>query len=59
MTEHVVKDIGLFDVIELMRLADEVAGGKAAIGQVFEKDLVGHQPRHRHNLPAGALQQQV
>ena len=44
VAEHVVEDVGLFQVVEFVRLADEVAGREAAVGEVVEEHLVGHQP---------------
>ena len=37
VAEHVVEDIGLLDVIELLRLSDPVAGGKTARREMREK----------------------
>ena len=59
MAEHVVEHVGLFQVVELIGAPDELAGRKAALRQVFEKDLVRHQTGHRDDLPAGAWQQHI
>ncbi len=52
MAEHVVEDVRLLDIVELVGAADELAGGKAAVGEMVEEDLVGHQRRHRDHAPA-------
>ena len=52
MAEHVVKDVGLFDVVELVGAADELARGKTPVGQMIEEDRIRHQRRHRHDAPA-------
>ncbi len=52
MAEHVVKDVRLLDVLDLLRLADPEAGGKAAVGEQLEEHEVRHEARHRHDLPA-------
>ena len=57
MPEHVVEHIGFPQVIELVRTADEVACDEAAVGHMVEEHVVGHQPRHRHHLPAGQRRQ--
>ena len=57
MAEHVVEDVGLLQIVELVGPADEIAGDEAAVGEMIEEHLVGHQPRHRHHLPAGGLHQ--
>ena len=59
MAKDVVKHVGFLQIIELMRLADEMAGRETPVGQVFKKNLVGHQAGHGHQLPAGALHQDV
>ncbi|MEI9992572.1 MAG: hypothetical protein WDM86_21390 [Rhizomicrobium sp.] len=55
MAEHVVEDVRLLDIVELVGAPDELAGGKAAVGEVVEEDLVGHQRRHGDDAPAGQL----
>ena len=40
-----------------MRLADELPGRKAPVCEVIKENVVWHQARHRHHLPAGARQQ--
>lgn len=59
MAEDVVEHIGLFQVVELVGLADEEARWKSTVGQVIEEHVVGHQARHRHHLPAGVLVQHL
>ena len=59
MAKHVVEDIRHLQVIQLLRPADELPGREAPVRQVLKKHLVGHQPRHRHHLPAGVLRQHV
>jgi hypothetical protein len=59
VAEHIVEHVGLLDVVELRGLADELPGGKTAVRQMLEEHFVGHQARHRHHLPAGALAQHV
>ncbi|MCY1543124.1 hypothetical protein D9M68_789190 [compost metagenome] len=59
VAEHVVEHVGLFEVVQLVRLADEVARREAAVGQVVEEHVVGHQARHGHHLPAGARHQHL
>ena len=53
MAEHVVEDVGLLQVVELVRLADEAARREAPVGQVVEEDVVGHETRNGHHRPAG------
>jgi hypothetical protein len=57
--EDVVEDVRLLEVVELVRLADEVAGREAPVREVLEEHFVGHQPRHGDDLPSGALHQDV
>ena len=52
MAEHIVKDIRLLQIIELVRAANEIAGHETPIGQMIEEHIVRYQPRHRHDLPA-------
>ena len=59
VAEHVVEDVRLLEVVELVRLADEVAGREAPVREVLEEHVVGHQARHGDDLPAGALHQDV
>jgi hypothetical protein len=47
-----MEDVGLFQIVELVRPADELPGGEAAVGQVAEEHVVRHQARHRHHAPA-------
>ncbi len=53
VAEHIVEDVRLFQVIQLVGAADEAAGREAPVGQVIEEHLVGHQARHRDHAPAG------
>src|SRR5690606_5221866 len=53
VAEHIVEDVRLLQVVQLIRLADELARDEAAVGQVVEDDLVRHQPRHADHGPAG------
>ncbi len=59
MAEHVVEAVRLLQVIQLLGLAHPPAGREAPVGQMLEEDLVGHQARHRHHLPAGGGHQLV
>ncbi len=52
MAEHVVEDVGLLQIIELVAPADEIARDEAAVGEMLEEHLVGHQPGHGDHLPA-------
>ena len=53
MTEDVVKDVGLLQVVELVGLAHEGPGREAAVGQVLEEHLVGDQAWRGDHGPAG------
>ena len=55
MAEQVVKNVRFLQIVELARLADELAGGEAAIGHVLEEDVVGHHAGHGDDAPAGLL----
>ena len=57
MAEHVVKHVRFLQIIQLVRLADEIARRKAPVGKMIEKHRIGHQARHRHHLPAGQRHQ--
>src|SRR4051812_3442285 len=59
VAEHIVEHVGLFDVVELTGVADELAGGEAPVGEMLEEHLVRDQARHGHDLPAGALAEHV
>ena len=59
MAEDVVEDIGLFDVVELVGAADELAGRKAPVGEVIEEDVVRHERGHSDDAPTGQLLQVV
>ena len=51
--EQVVEDVGLDDVVELLRRANPVGDRKLAVGQQGEERHLGDQPWHGHQLPAG------
>ena len=53
MPEHVVEDVRLLNIFQLLRLANEVASRKTAIGEVVEKDIVRDQAGNGDNPPAG------
>jgi len=53
MPEHVVEDVRLLDIVEAVGGPDEIARRKAPVGEMLEEDVVGHQARHRDDLPAG------
>lgn len=57
MAEHVVENVRLLQIVELIAPADEVARNETTIGEVIEEHVVGHEAGHRHNLPAGRLHQ--
>jgi len=44
MAEQIMEDIRLLDVIELIRLANEIAGGEAAVGKVPKNTSSGTSP---------------
>lgn len=52
MADHVVKDVRLFEIVHLVRPADETRRREAPIGQMREEHGVGHQARHRNQAPA-------
>ena len=45
VAEHVVEDIRFLQIIELVRLANEVARNEAPVGQMVEKHIVRYQSR--------------
>lgn len=53
MAKDVMENIGLFDIVELMALADEIARGKAAVSQMVKEGVVRNQAGDRNYLPAG------
>ena len=57
MAKHVVKNVRLLQVIEVLRGADEIPGRETAVGQMVEKHIFRHQARHGNNLPAGEPEQ--
>jgi hypothetical protein len=44
MAEHVVKDVRLLEIIELVGPADEITGDEAAVGEMVEKASSGISP---------------
>ena len=52
MAEDVVEYVRLLQIVELLRGSDEVAGGKAAVGEVGEEHVVWHEAWHGDHLPA-------
>ncbi|MNO81633.1 hypothetical protein D3C76_728830 [compost metagenome] len=54
MAEDLVEDVGLLQVVQLFRGADEGGDREAFAGQQFEERLEGDQRRHTGNLPAGS-----
>ena len=50
---NVVKDVRLLQVIELVAAADEACRRELPTGEKIEKHVVGHQPRHCGDAPAG------
>jgi hypothetical protein len=59
MAKHVVKNIGLLQVVQLVRFAQKVARWKTAVSQVVKKHFVWHQAWHRYHLPAGVALQRI
>src|SRR3546814_9060178 len=57
MAEDVVEDVGFLQIVELLRGADEIARGKAPVGEMVEEGGVGYQPRHRDDPPPGRRHQ--
>ena len=57
MPENIVEDIGFLQIIKLFRGADEAPRNKAPLGKMAEEHVIGHQPGHRHHLPAGQVEQ--
>src|SRR5258708_20883375 len=57
VSKHVMKNVGLFKIVKLAGLANEIACGKAPIGKMFKEDVVRHEPRNRDDLPTGARSQ--
>ena len=49
--KHIVKDVWLLQIIQLLGRADEVTRRKAPIGEMVEKNFVGHKSGDGHNLP--------
>jgi hypothetical protein len=59
VAEDVVEHVRLFQVVELLRLADELAGGEAAVRQMVEEHVIGNEAGNGDDLPAGVLRQHV
>ncbi len=59
MTENIVKNIRLLEVVELRLGSDKGPGRKPAIGEMVKENLIRHQFRHRHNAPSRDLFQLV
>ena len=57
VAEHVVEDVRFLEVVQLVRPADELAGGEAAVSQVVEKHVVRDQAWHGDHGPAGQTTQ--
>ncbi|MNE29762.1 hypothetical protein D3C80_1232530 [compost metagenome] len=53
MAEDVVEDVRFLQVVQLIRLPDELTRDEAAVGQVVEEDVLGHQSGHADHGPAG------
>ena len=52
VAENVMENIGLLDIIELIRFADEVARWEASIGQVIEKNIIRNEAGYSDDAPA-------
>ena len=57
MSEHVVKNIGFLQIIELLRRADKIACRKAAVSEMIEEHFIGDQSGHGDDLPTGRCHQ--
>ncbi len=57
MTEHVVENVGLLQIVTLLGRANETSGDETAIGEMFEEHLLRHEPGHGDDLPAGGFHQ--
>jgi hypothetical protein len=53
--EHVMEDVRLLQIIDLLGRADEAARHKGAVCQMAEEVRIGHQARRGDHLPAGQL----
>ena len=51
MAEQVMKNIWLFQIIELVATANEIPRGKFAVHEHIEKCLALDQSRSRHHFP--------
>ena len=52
MAENIVKDIGFFKVVHLIPAPNETPCGEALICEMIKEDIVRHQMRYHHDLPA-------
>jgi hypothetical protein len=59
VAEYVMENVRFFEVVELLGLADEVAGGKTAVRQVIEEHIIRNQPGNGDDLPASVFHQHV
>src|SRR5262245_44891 len=59
VAEHIVKDVGFLEVIELVGTPDELSRREASVRQMLEEHLVGNQPWNRNDAPAGRSHQHV
>ncbi|SIK41182.1 Uncharacterised protein [Mycobacteroides abscessus subsp. abscessus] len=48
-----MENVGFFQIVQLVGLADELPGRETAVGQMLEEHLVGDKARHGHHLPSG------
>lgn len=52
MAEQVVEAVGLLQVVELIGATHPPGDRKAPVREVFEEHAIGHEARHRDDLPA-------
>ena len=57
MAEDIVKDIGFLEIVELFGGADEAPRHETPLGKMAKEHIIGYQPWHRHDLPAGQVEQ--
>ena len=53
VTEHVMEDVRLLQIIEFGLGTNERPGGKASVGEMLEEGVVGNKPRDGDDAPAG------
>ncbi len=53
MAEHVVENVGFFEIVEFALGSDKGACRKAPTRQKIEERLIGDEPGYRHDVPAG------